>query len=274
MLINYLCVSRGKLNLIDYNLRSVKNLNKTFFILLLSILLIFSVLPGFAAEQVTAKAILEKVDNILNAPQDQKIHIKLFLIGENGIEEESRELVMMQKGEKRMGKFLSPASQRGIGFLSLPNDLFYVYMPAFKKTQRIATRQKSGKFAGTDFSYQDLGTQQYSKEWSSQLLESDQEDYILQLQATEGNSTGYSQLMLWVSKTSFFPVKVEFYDQNKRLCKILTSKNIQEISGYLIARELEMVDVIKNHKTRMFLEKVEFDTGLSDEFFTERYLSR
>ncbi len=249
----------------------MKNL---FLILLLTLLLIFPVLPGITAEQLTAKAILEKVDTLLNAPQDQKIHIKLVLIDKNGKEEENRELIMMQKGEKRMGKFLSPASQRGIGFLSLPNDLFYVYMPAFKKTQRIATRQKSGKFAGTDFSYQDLGTQQYSEEWSSQLVESDQENYVLQLTAVEGNNTGYSQLMLWVNKTNFFPVKVEFYNQNNRLCKILTSSNVQEISGYFIARELEMVDVIKNHSTKMFLEKVEFDTGLSDEFFTERYLSR
>ncbi len=97
---------------------------------------------------------------------------------------------------------------------------------------------------------------------------------MLELQAAKGNDTGYSQLILWVSTENFYPLKIEFYDQHNKLCKVLTNHKIQKIAGYLVAQEMEMVDVIKNHKTKMFLEEVEFDTGLSDEFFTERYLSR
>ena len=249
-------------------------MRKTCCILLLIICLTFPLCPVLKSQELTAKEILEKVNSLLNAPQDQKLTLKLVLIDKNG-QEETRELIMMQKGKDlRMGKFLSPASQRGIGFLSLPNDVFYVYMPAFKKTQRIATRQKSGKFAGTDFSYQDLGTQQYDEKWSSRLVRAEKEQYVLELKAAEGNDTGYSQLILWVSTENFYPLKIEFYDQHNKLCKVLTNHKIQKIAGYLVAQEMEMVDVIKNHKTKMFLEEVEFDTGLSDEFFTERYLSR
>lgn len=134
--------------------------------------------------------------------------------------------------------------------------------------------KKSGKFAGTDFTYQDLGTQHYGDEWSSQLLGTEENQYVLELTATPQNETGYARLRMWVDQSSFYPRRVEFYDQKQNLAKILTSRKIERVAGYLVARELEMEDVQKKHKTVMFIEEVEFDTGLSDEFFTERYLSR
>ncbi len=244
-----------------------------FIALVCSLLLFLTVLT--AAQELSARDILNNVDALISAPQDQTLQIRMVLINKDGKEVESRELTMMQKGsDLRMGKFLSPASQRGIGFLSLPNDIFYVYLPAFKKTQRIATRQKGGKFAGTDFSYQDLGAQNYSEGWDSQLLSSAGDCYNLQLTATEDNDTGYKKLILWVDKETFYPLNVEFYDQKGNLTKTMTGSKLETISGYVIAREMAMTDVLKNTTTKMFIEKAEFDTGLTDDIFTERYLSR
>ncbi|NIM57731.1 MAG: outer membrane lipoprotein-sorting protein, partial [Candidatus Aminicenantes bacterium] len=82
----------------------------------------------------------------------------MVLIDKNG-KEKDRDAVMLQKGsEKRMIKFLSPADQKGIAFLDLPNDMMYLYLPAFKKVRRIAAHIKNQKFAGTDMTYDDLGT--------------------------------------------------------------------------------------------------------------------
>jgi len=249
-------------------------MKKIIFPLFLIVCLLLPVCLPVSGQGLTAQAILDQVNEVLNAPKDQKMSIRLVLIDKDG-KEETREFMMMQKGkEMRMGKFLAPASQKGIGFLSLPNDVFYVYMPAYKKTQRIAARQKSGKFAGTDFTYQDLGTQHYGDEWSSQLLGTEENQYVLELTATPQNETGYARLRMWVDQSSFYPRRVEFYDQKQNLAKILTSRKIERVAGYLVARELEMEDVQKKHKTVMFIEEVEFDTGLSDEYFTERYLSR
>jgi len=62
-----------------------------------------------------------------------------------------------------MFRFTAPASQAGIAFLSLPNDVMYMYLPAFGKERRIASSAKNQNFAGTDFSYDDMESVPFSK---------------------------------------------------------------------------------------------------------------
>jgi len=76
-------------------------------------------------KSLTAAQILKNVDDVMNAPKDTELSVKLVLIDEKG-KEEVREMQILQKGiDKRIAKFLSPASQKGIAFLSLPDDIMY-----------------------------------------------------------------------------------------------------------------------------------------------------
>jgi len=225
-------------------------------------------------KQLTASQILEKVDNVVNAPEDQDLKMKLILINKEG-KEEMRELIMLQKGsEKRIAKFISPASQKGIAFLSLPDDIMYLYLPAFKKTRRIASHIKNTKFAGTDFTYDDMEAKRYSEKYISELLKRDESHYILQLKPKEGVKTDYSKLIMWVRADNFYPTKIEYYDRGNNLYKVMTREKIEKVGKYWISKESEMEDLKAKHKTKMILIDVKFDSELSDEIFTERYLSR
>ncbi|MFQ6045723.1 MAG: outer membrane lipoprotein-sorting protein [Gemmatimonadales bacterium] len=44
--------------------------------------------------------------------------------------------------------------------------------------------------------------------------------------------------------------------------------------GYWIARRLEVTTVRDGHRTVLDLEQLQFDTGLEDEFFSQRQLKR
>jgi outer membrane lipoprotein-sorting protein len=230
---------------------------------------------GWAEEKnLTASEILEKVDDVVNAPKDQDIKLKLILIDKEG-KEEVRELVMLQKGsEKRVAKFISPASQKGIAFLSLPDDIMYLYLPAFKKTRRIASHIKNTKFAGTDFTYEDMEAKKYSEKYIPELLKIEESHYILELKPKEGVKSDYSKLIIWVRADNFYPMKIEFYDKGNKLYKVMTSKKIEKAGEYWISKESEMEDLKAKHKTKMIIVDVKFDSKLSDEIFTERYLSR
>jgi len=225
-------------------------------------------------KQLTASQILKQVDDVVNAPKDQDLKMKLTLIDKEG-KEEMRELVMFQKGsEKRVAKFISPASQKGIAFLSLPDDIMYLYLPAFKKTRRIASHVKNTKFAGTDFTYEDMEAKRYSEKWMPELLKKDESHYILQLKPKEGVKTDYSKLIMWVRADNFYPTKIEHYDRGNKLYKVMTREKIERVGEYWISKESEMQDLKAKHKTKMILIDVKFDSKLSDEIFTERYLSR
>ena len=222
----------------------------------------------------TASQILEKVDDVINAPKDQDLRIKLILIDKKG-KEKIREMSMLQKGsDKRMVKFLSPADQRGIAFLSLPGDIMYLYLPAFKKVRRIASHVKNTKFAGTDFTYEDMEAIRYSEKYIPELLEKEENHFILQLKPREGVKTDYSKLIMWVRMDNFCPTKIEYYNKGDKIYKIMTREKIEKVNGYWISKESEMEDLKAEHKTKMIIVDVKFDSGLSDDKFTKRYLSR
>jgi outer membrane lipoprotein-sorting protein len=242
---------------------------------LLVLSMIFLTFTGIKADrQLTASQILEEVDNVINAPKDQDMKIKLILIDKNGREKE-REMSMLQKGsDKRLVKFLSPPDQKGIAFLSLPDDVMYLYLPAFKKTRRIASHVKNSKFAGTDFTYEDMEAIKYSEKYTPELLKKERDYFILQLKPKAGIKTEYSKLIMWVREDNFYPTKIEHYDKGNKLYKIMIRERIEKVNGFWIARESEMEDLKANHRTKMIIVDVKFNSGLSDDKFTERYLSR
>jgi len=225
-------------------------------------------------KQLTELQILEKVDDVINAPKDQNLKIKLVLIDKKG-KEEVREMSMLQKGsDKRMVKFLSPASQKGIGVLSLPDDIMYLYLPAFKKTRRIASHVKNTKFAGTDFTYEDMEAKRYSEKYDPELLKKTENHYILQLKPKKDVKSDYSKLIMWVRTDNFYPTKIEHYDKGNNLYKVMVREKIEKVGEYWISKESEMEDLKAQHKTKMIIVDVKFDSGLSDGIFTKRYLSR
>lgn len=234
----------------------------------------FLVLLSQAKGEITGHGILQKVDSVINAPNDQTMNMNLVLISKEGTTRE-REIVMQQKGsDRRMGKFLSPADQKGIAFLSLPSGIMYIYLPAFKKTRRIASHVKNTKFAGTDFTYEDMEAGKYVDKYTSEILEHGNGYYVLKLVPKPENQSEYSMLKLWVEDERFLPTKIEYYDKGNSLSKVMTRGKVEKIEGYWIAKETEMSDLKTGQKTRMILQQIQFDQNLPDNLFTERYLKR
>lgn len=221
-----------------------------------------------------AQDILAKVDSVMNAPKDRTVRMKMILIDKNG-NEKVRVAESYQKGDDhRLIRFLEPADQRGIAFLSLPHDVMYVYFPAFKKVRRIAAHVKNQTFAGTDFTYDDLATFRYSEKYTAKLVEETDSTFVLKLLPKPEANKEYAYLKLWVDRKTFHPLKTEYYDRSGNLWKVMTFRDIEEIHGYWVAREMEMRDLKRNHATRMVLEEVQLDTGIPDKVFTKRFLRR
>lgn len=239
---------------------------------LVVLLLLSTINMSFA--QLTEVEILKKVDEVTYAPKDQTYKARVILIDKNG-RESYREALMYQKGtNKRLVKFTEPADIRGIGFLSLPGDMNYVYLPAFKRSRRVASHIKNQNFAGTDFTYEDMEALTYSEKWNPELLRQDQSHYILKLTPKEGRKSDYSKLVMYVRTDNFYPEKIEYYDKAGNLYKILTRSRIEKVRNYWIAFETEMKDVKRDHATKLILEDVKVDTNLSDDIFTIRNLER
>ena len=133
--------------------------NKIQSVVLFGLIVAGSIISASAQD---ANTILKKMDDVMYSPKDMTGKNKIVLIDKNG-KQETREASILQKGnDKRIFRFTAPASQAGIAVLSLPNDVMYLYLPAFGKERRISTSVKSQNFAGTDFSYDDMEAKPYS----------------------------------------------------------------------------------------------------------------
>jgi outer membrane lipoprotein-sorting protein len=241
-----------------------------------NIILVFA-LFSFLAESVFALSgneILKRAEETINAPKDQTIQQTMTLIKAGG-SEKSRTLMFYQKGsEQRLIVFLSPADIKGVGFLSLPEDRRYLYMPAFRKIRRIASHIKNEDFVGTDFSYEDLSETQFTEDYTATSEKSEANRYVLVLRPRPEADVSYSKQRVWVDKETFLPVKKEYYSKTGNLIKVLESENIKEVDGYWIAMKISMETLRTGHRTILVMAEIKYDTGLKDRFFTTRNLKK
>lgn len=242
---------------------------KNFLVTIIMILMVLSIFVG--ANELNLEKILEKIDRVTNAPRDQKIFITITLIDKNN-EKSVRKIVMYQKGEdKRVGKFTYPNEHKGIGFLSLPGNVMHIYLPAYKKIKNITSQSKNGSFSGTDFTYEDMEMSRFSNGYSGKVLTENDSIFLLELFPKKEKNSFYEKLLVTVDKKFYIPIKIEFFEKGK-CSKILERRKIEKIKDYYVAKEMVMKNIENKHQTIMQYDSIFFDTDLSDDIFTDRFL--
>ena len=227
-----------------------------------------------AANAQTADEILKKTDDVMYAPKDQKASVKIILTDKKGNQQE-RQANYIQKGsEMRLFKFTAPASQYGIAFLSLPDDVMYLYLPANEKERRIASHIKNQTFAGTDFSYDDMESKPLSDEYNAELLETSADSWKLKLTPKPGIESDYSRLEVIINKSNNYLREADYYDRGGQKIKHMVNKNIEMHDGYWTAKEIEMTDLLKSHSTIFRTMDLSFDNNLTADDFTVREMMK
>ncbi len=220
-----------------------------------------------------AAEILHKMDEVLFAPDDQQSEVRMILTDRGG-NERVREASVWQKGaDMRLFRFTSPAAEAGIAFLSLPDEVMYLYMPAYGRERRIASHVKNQSFAGTDFSYEDLEAERYTERFSAKLKDQATDRWILELTPLPHLRSDYSKIIAHVHKENHYPIKMESYDRGGQLYKV-AEYTFGRQGDYWFTEEIMMTNKRRNHSTRMVFEKVILNSGIGDEVFTVRNLGR
>ncbi len=230
--------------------------------LLLVLALVWSI-SGVQAQD--AASILAKMDKIIFSPKDKQGKVTIILTDKSG-KEKVREASMLQKGrDKKLYRYTKPESQAGIATLSLSNDVMWLYMPAFANPKKISMLAKDQSFTGTDFSYEDMNNTPYSDRYTPTLLSSEGNIYLLKL-VPKSSKSNYSKIFVKVDKAHGYPVSMEFFNRLDKKFKEADYK-YEKVGDYWNASEITMTDYEKNHKTKILLQDVKFDQGLSDDLF-------
>ena len=102
-------------------------------------------------------------DAVMNGFEDSIAVMTMKLINARG-QEKTRHMKMKvlegKDADKSLMEFSTPADVKGTKFLSYEHinkdDDQWLYLPALKRVKRIASKNKSGAFMGSEFSYEDL----------------------------------------------------------------------------------------------------------------------
>ena len=231
------------------------------------VFLFFSTLIYGPIQAQNAETLLQNMDFLIAAPKDKEANVLMIIKDKNGTIKE-REASLKQKGKyKKLYRYTKPEKQAGIATLSLPNNVIWLYMPAFGKAIKISLLSKSQAFNGTDFSQEDMSGIPYSERYNPVLIsEKNDPNYQLSL-SPKSKKSKYSKIILTIDKTNYYPIKMEYYEKGDKLIKI-ANYNYQKQGAYWFAKEVEMTTVLKKHTTTIVLSDVKFDQGLSDAIFT------
>lgn len=158
---------------------------------------------------------------------------------------------------------------------SVPDEQ-YVYLPATKRTNRLSGAQRAGAFMGSDFSYHDLEFRSAAEGDRSITADTPTEWEITTKTAPE---TGYSKVVVHMSKAELVAKKVEFYDKEGALLKeLVVTKLVKDGSRNVpVESEMRNVQAQKVQKTTVTIVKYQYEVGqdlLPDETFTPASLER
>lgn len=192
-------------------------------------------------------------------------------------------------GDKSLIIFDTPADVDGTALLShakiLKADDQWLYLPALKRIKRISSKNKSGPFVGSEFSFEDFTALELNK-FSYKFLreencpDTDPKvpgsltcDVIERLPRYE--HSGYTKQISWIDQTDFQVRKVEFYDRRGDLLKTLSLDDYRQyLDKYWRTHRMTMANHKTGKSTVLTYSDYQFGQDFNDRSFQKNALKR
>lgn len=248
--------------------------------LLVAIPLLIICWGSVSAQEPTGEQIIEKVNEVMNPATMQATTTMVIETTSGQKRTFVYESFSQNHGEKNLIRYLEPARSKGQAILLLNHaDDIWMYFPRTKRVRKLAEHAKRQKMEGSDFSYEDMGSgDAFIREYDAKRLQDDKkmdtDCYTVELTRKPGSDVGYSRIIMWIDKTNFMPLLVDYYDlkDSTLLRKRLFLSDIEIIQGIPTAQKMDMWNMIDNTHTVMEIQAVQYNVKLDDAMFTERGL--
>ena len=175
---------------------------------------------------------------------------------------------------KAVLRFVSPPEVKGVALLVVnhPDRASdqWMWTPALQRERRIALQDRSTRFFGTDFSFEDLEERDVNQ-YSYRLVGEEPVDgapcWRIESTPSEKKISQYTKSEVWIRKDNYALAQVESYIKTAVVRRLKYSNFVQQ-QGIWTGRRLEMTDLRRNSRTILTLEKLEYNVAAKDEDFT------
>lgn len=239
-------------------------------------------LCAFSLEGLTAEdaglAIAQEMDRRDTGFGDSVAELTMTLRNAKGQESvrqiSNKTLEVDGDGDKSISIFQTPADVKGTISLTyshgLKPDDQWLYLPALKRVKRINSKNKSGPFMGSEFAFEDIGSQEvekYGYRYSRDEKLNGVDCYVSE-RSPAYKYSGYTRQITWIDKAEFRLQKIEFYDRKNALLKTLTFHDYQQyLEKYWRAGRMEMTNHQSKKSTSLEWKNYKFRNDLTDRDF-------
>ena len=156
------------------------------------------------------------------------------------------------------------------------NEDQWVYLPALKRSRRIPSNRKGGRFVGSDFYYEDLQDRKPVED-SHRILRKEKLEgtptTVLESIPIDPSSSVYRKRVSWVHEGILLPMRTDYYqDSLDKPSKRYRLYKVKKIQGYWTVLDSAMIDLRTGHQTRLVTEVVKYNQKIPKSFFTSRSL--
>jgi outer membrane lipoprotein-sorting protein len=181
---------------------------------------------------------------------------------------------------KAVLRFTAPPEVKGVALLVVnhPDRASdqWMWTPAIERDRRIALQDRSTRFFGTDFSFEDLeerDVNQYDYTLAGEEPVDGAACWKIESTPKETKSSQYTRSIVWIRKDNYALARIENYVKSE-VVRRLAYRDIQQVQGIWTGRTMEMADLRRGSRTRLSLEKLEYNVPLDPSNFTLQAIRR
>jgi len=271
---------------------SNKIISNTISITIFSILISGTTMFPEKVFALNGREIMEKV-NARDTGDRSITEMEMILIDKKG-NKRVRKLKTfgLEKGKDSLSLmfFLSPADVRNTGFLTFDydesgkDDDQWLFLPALRKTKRIAAGDKSGSFMGSDLNYSDMTSPDLNLYEYTLMKETEVKGQkVWQIKSVpktkaEAEKSGYSKSVVFIRQDNYIMIRGVRWVHKKKRNKYLDVRKLEKIDGIWVSTELHVTTKSGKktlHKTILKQKNVHFNQDeVNEDLFSIRRLEK
>jgi len=271
---------------------SNKIISNTISITIFSILISGTTMFPEKVFALNGREIMEKV-NARDTGDRSITEMEMILIDKKG-NKRVRKLKTfgLEKGKDSLSLmfFLSPADVRNTGFLTFDydesgkDDDQWLFLPALRKTKRIAAGDKSGSFMGSDLNYSDMTSPDLNLYEYTLMKETEVKGQkVWQIKAVpktkaEAEKSGYSKSVVFIRQDNYVMIRGVRWVHKKKRNKYLDVRKLEKIDGIWVSTELHVTTKSGKktlHKTILKQKNIHFNQDeVNEDLFSIRRLEK
>lgn len=181
---------------------------------------------------------------------------------------------------KSVLRFQAPAEVKGVALLVVNHpdrsSDQWMWTPAIARERRIAMQDRSTRFFGTDFSFEDL-EERDTDQFDFSLLGDESIDgaacWKIESRPKKTKVSQYTQSYVWVRKDNYVVAQIENYRKTV-LVRRARYTDIERVQNLWTAQTIEMTDISRKSRTVLRIEKLQYNLPMKHEDFTLQAIKR